>query len=261
MALVRGLGPVALLPSLLLLAGLASTAVAQTSEQQPSSTVGSRTASRNLRLVDRIVAVVDEDPILLSDVERALRLGLVDPPPQPGESDEEVGRRVLAELIEQRLRFHEVDRVGLVEVPVEQIEAQVEEIRSRFPTEEAYQQRLRELSLTEEGLKQLAARQLAILTYIERRLGSRVFVSLDDIRSYYEQVMAPALSAKGEAVPPLGEVREQIRAVLREQHLNEEVVRWTAELERQADVVNLWERRHDRLPPVVDTVDEPAKER
>lgn len=207
-----------------------------------------------LQLEDRIVAVVDEEPILLSDVERAIRLGLVDPPPQPDESPDALSRRVLEDLIEQRLRFHEVDRVGLVEVPPAEIEAQVEEIRSRFPTEEAYQQRLREQSLSEAGLKQLVARQLAILTYVERRLASRVFVSADDIRRYYEEVMAPALAAQNEALPPLEQVREQIRAVLREQRLNEEVVRWTAELERTADVVNLWGRRHDRPPPVVDTI-------
>lgn len=213
-----------------------------------------------LELEDRIVAVVDEDPILLSDVERALRLGLVDPP-QPGETPDAVSRRALEELIQQRLRFHEVDRVGLLEVPVAEIEAQVEEIRSRFPNEAAYQQRLREQSLTEAGLKQLVARQLAILAYIERRLGSRVFVSADDIRQYYEEEMVPALAAKGETVPPLEQVREQVRAVLREQRLNEEVVRWTADLERAADVVNLWDRRHDRLPPVVDTIAAPASEK
>src|SRR5436309_9382155 len=61
-------------------------------------------------LRDRVLAVVDEDPILASDVERVVRLGL--DAPNPGESDEAFRRRVLNGLIEQRLQFHEIDRYG-----------------------------------------------------------------------------------------------------------------------------------------------------
>ena len=64
-------------------------------------------AQQEPAVIDRILAVVDEDPILLSEVEQAIGLGLVER--QAEESEEEYRRRVLARLIEQRLRFHEID--------------------------------------------------------------------------------------------------------------------------------------------------------
>src|SRR5262249_32993401 len=176
-------------------------------------------------LKDRIVAVVDEDPILASDIERDVGLALV--PRNPGENDAAYRRRILGQLIEQRLRFHEIDRFGLVQVPVDEVEKNLAEIRSRFPDAAAYQRRLRELGLSENGLKQLVTRQLMVLAYVDERLGARVFVSLDDIKAYYRDVMTPQLTKAHQPVPPLDDVREQIRGVLREERLNEEIDRWT----------------------------------
>lgn len=210
-------------------------------------------AADGATLVDRIVAVVDDDPILASDVDRVIRLGLAGER-RPGDGDEALARRVVDQLIEERLRFHEVDRFGAVQVPVEQIEAMAEEIRSRFPTEEAFARSLAEVDVTEAGLSRLIARQLSILAYVDERLGARVFVSLEDIRAHYEGELAPALAARGEAAPPIEAVREQIRAVLRERRLNEELVRWTEELRRKADVIDLRERSAAPLPPVVATL-------
>jgi peptidyl-prolyl cis-trans isomerase SurA len=203
-------------------------------------------------LKDRIVAVVDEDPILLSDIEREVGLGLV--PRNPGESETAYRRRVLALLIDQRLRFHEIDRFGFVQVPVEQVEKNLEEIRSRFPSPAAFQQRLKELGLSENGLKQLITRQLMVLTYVDERLGPRVFVSLDDIKAYYRDVMVPELTKRHQPVPPLDDVRETIRQVLREQRLNQEIERWTEELRNKADIANYFDEGGKPLPPVVKTI-------
>jgi parvulin-like peptidyl-prolyl isomerase len=216
---------------------LAAFAVSLASAQPPS-----------LQLADRIVAVVDEDPILASDLEQAIGLGLESR--RAGEDDTAFRRRVLDALIEQRLRFHEVDRFGFTEVPVEEIEARFEDIRSQFPSVEAFRARLRAIGSSEEALRQLVARQLMVLTYVEERVGARVFVALDDIRAYYESVLVPEMRRSGAAVPPIEEVREQIRAVLREQRLDEEIERWTAGLRAEADVVDHFERERGALPPL-----------
>lgn len=207
-----------------------------------------------LVLVDRIVAVVDDDPILLSDVERVIALGLA--VPGDGETAGQLRRRVLDGLIEQRLRLHEVDRYAIDPLPGPEIERQMELIRSRFPDPATLAQRLAELGLDEEGLRQLVARQLRILRYVEQRLGPRVFVELDEIRTYYETELAEELARRGTALPPIEEVREQIRSLLRERRLNEEIAAWTDQLRLEADVVDYFDRSDAELPPVVRRIDE-----
>lgn len=208
------------------------------------------------QLVDRVVAVVDEDPILASDVERVIALGQLEP--RGGEAAQQLRRRALDLLIEQRLRFHEIERFGFETVSVPAVEAQVERLRSRYPDEETFLAVLGELGLDLKGLRQLLARQLSTVAYVEERLGPRVFVGLEEIRRYYDESFAPDLRARGEAVPPLDEVREQIRAVVKEKRLNEEVVRWTEELRRAADVVDLLDRDPGSLPPLALRREAPA---
>jgi len=200
------------------------------------------------RLADRIVAVVDGDPILQSDVERTLALGLVER--RAGETPQQLRRRVLDGLVEQRLRVHEVERYGFDQVPVEMIAEQIDAIRARFPSEEAFRRGLADLGLQLAGLEQLVAQQLQVMVYVDELLGARVFVGVEEIEAHYERVLAPRLRREGEPVPPIEEVREEIREVLRQERLNEELARWTAELRREADV-------RDHLDAPVDVTQRP----
>ena len=201
------------------------------------------------KLRDRVLAVVDEDPILQSDLDRVIALGLAQP--RSGEDPTAFRRRVLNDLIAERLRFHEMDRFGFEQVPVEDVDAHVAEIRARFKDEAAFQKALRDQKMTVKDLRQVVARQLMVLAYVDEQLGPRVFVSLDDISNYYRTVLTPQLQKQGQTVPPLDDVRDQIRTVLREQRLNEAIGKWTEDLRRKADGQVFFDQPAGKLPPVV----------
>jgi parvulin-like peptidyl-prolyl isomerase len=201
-------------------------------------------------LKDRVIAVVDDDPILATDLDRGIIIGQLEP--KPGESQRAFRRRVLDDLIAQRLRFHEIDRFGLEQVPVDQIERHVAEVRARFKDDATFRQKLREVGLDEAALRQLMARQLEVLAYVDERLGPQVFVGLDDISNYYRTVLTPQLQQQHLPVPPLESVRDKIREVLRQQRLTDEIERWTEELRRKAVIaVYFDEPAGGPLPPVV----------
>jgi peptidyl-prolyl cis-trans isomerase SurA len=220
--------------------------------QKPPAPAAAPPASKNV-LQDRVLAVVDEDPVLASDVERVIRLGL--DAPNPGENDEAFRKRVLNALIDQRLQFHEVDRFGFQQVPVEEIEKRVKAIRARFPDEASFQKALKEVGLDLKGLRQLMARQLLVLTYVDERLGPRVFVTPDDIDRYYRQVLTPEMQKRGQPVPKAEEVRDDIRETLKQQKTTQEVTAWTRELRQKADIVTYPGSPAGKpLPPVVKTI-------
>lgn len=219
----------------------------------PAAATAQEAPAPGLELRDRILAVVDEDPILSSDVDRAITLGLVER--REGEGDQEFRRRVLESLIDQRVRLHEVARFGIEQVPVEAIEEQVAAIRARFGSDEELSERLAEVGLHEEALRQLVARQLSVWIYFEEFLGPRIFVSLEDIRRYYEETLVPELQARGARVPPIEEVREEIRELLKERRLNEAIEERTEELRREADILTFFDEEPEGLPPVVLEID------
>lgn len=205
--------------------------------------LGANDAAVESVTVDRVVAVVDDDPILLSELRRTLALGLVPTASTP----EATERAALERLIDQRLRFHAVARSGVIDIGRDRVDAEAERIRARFADPEA---RLRELGLTNDSLRGLVRRRLELQTYVEERLGARVFISLEEIRAHYTEVLVPELEARQAPVPELGEVREEIRALLREAALAREVDRWTEELRRQADVIDLLDEPQREDPPL-----------
>jgi peptidyl-prolyl cis-trans isomerase SurA len=216
-----------------------------------------QTPAAKIALQDRVLAVVDEDPILASDLERVVKLGLLQP--NPGETDAQFQRRALDALIEQRLQFHEIDRFGFEQVPVDEIERQVAQIRSRFPNDASFQKALSEVGLDPKKLHQLVARQLLVLTYVDERLGPRVFVSLDDINRYYRSVLVPEVQRQGKQPPPIEDVREDIREVLKQQKLTSEMEKWAQELRDKADIVVYPDQPAGApLPPVVKRITQPA---
>ncbi len=244
-------------PALLVFALLGTPAVAQKKPAPPPVKVTVKPPpppSGKTTLQDRVLAVVDEDPILASDVERVIRLGLDQP--QAGETDERFRRRVLDDLIDQRLRFHEVERFNFEQVPVDDIQKRVAEIRSRFPDEASFQKALKEVGLDLKGLRQLVTRQLLVVTYVDERLGSRVFVEPDEISRYYRDVLTPAMRKQGQQPPSLEDVREDIRETLKQQKMTQEMASWTRELRNKADIVVYSNnpKANQPLPPVVKTI-------
>lgn len=213
--------------------------------------------AQNRDPVDRILAVVDDDPILASEVDQLLSFDIIEP--ELEEDDRAVRRRALDFLIEERLRFHEVDRFGFAEVPVEVVDEEFDKLEQRLGGAEELAAAIEELGLDEQGVRQVLARQVMVWVYVEERLGARIFVGLDDIREYYDESLVPELVERGDSVPPVEEVREAIRTLLREQRMNEELERWTTELLQQADIEDYFDSNFDSLPPLVDTV-EPSAE-
>jgi hypothetical protein len=206
-------------------------------------------STEETELVDRVLAVVDEDPILESDLRRVIGLGLAEPLPE--EEPEAFRRRLLDALVEQKLRFHEIDRYGFAQIPLDEVEEQFDALRERMGGEKAMAERLEELELDEEGVRQLLARQLMVLIYVEERLGPRVLIGLADIQKYYDETLVPELRQRRASVPPVSEVREEIRELLRQQRLNDEIDLWTEELRVEADIEDYLDSERAELPSAV----------
>lgn len=217
--------------------------------------VGQGDEPGSTELVDRVLAVVDEDPILESELEQVVALGLAER--EADEEEEAFRRRLLDRLIDQKLRFHEIDRYGFAEVPLEEVDEQFAAMRAEMGGAAAMEEQLERLGLDERGVRQLLARQLMVLIYVEERLGPRVLVGLEDIQTYYDETLVPEMRSRSEAVPPIAEVREQIRGLLREQRLNQEIDLWTEELHLEADIEDYLDSRRVELPSqVIERVEE-----
>lgn len=185
-------------------------------------------------VIDRIAAVVEQEVIPLSEINQLVTLRFI--PRNAGESESQYRRRVLETMIAQALRYRDTQRFGAQTVPNDAVEARLLDIQKRFPSIQAFEEALRDTELTLDELKSLITRQLQVEAYIDERFSPLIFVALDQIEEYYTSVWAPQRRARGLDVPPLSEVREDIRSLLKAERLDEEIKKWTEQLRSRVNV-------------------------
>jgi len=164
-----------------------------------------------VELVERIVAVVDERPLLASDV-RALQVvrGLA----------EEAAR---AAAIDERLMHVEAARLPQADVSPEEENHALELLVEKRPALRG--------QVPEADLRRLLRRQLSILKYVEFRFRPQVRVSDAEVRKAWEEE---------EAGRPAGlafeDEQDDLRARLERRALDERIEAWVRELRQRADV-------------------------
>lgn len=190
-------------------------------------------AAAGAATVDRIAAVVDQQVLTVSEVAQMVAVRFF---PRSAASEDEYRREVLDALIAQALRFRDVERFGAQDVPRDSIESRLQEIRRRFASEDEFNAALARAELTLDEIRALVKRQLQVETYIQERFAPPIFVPNEEIEAYYQGTWSQQRRERGLPIPPLREVREEIRTLLRATRLQEEVDRWTSRLRQRANV-------------------------
>lgn len=190
----------------------------------------SATASASgAELVDRIVAIIDQEVITLSEAEAAERIGrlrLADPLSL---------REVVDRLIERRLVAREVARFSPEPVPDSQLEAALLDVRESFASVSAFESALEAYGLSEADLEEELREQLEVTRYLDKRFRALTYVSDAEVAAYYEDELLPQIP-EGMPVPNRDDYVEEIRRILEERKFNDRVEQWIEELAARANI-------------------------
>jgi hypothetical protein len=183
-------------------------------------------------VIDRVLAVVDGVVITLSDVTAASTLGLV-----PDDNSEDRTGAVLARLINRQLILGEVDRYAPSEPSNESIEQELESVRSRFASNDAYNSALTRLGLDDKRLRQIVRDSLRIRAYLDQRFAVPP-PGDEELQRYYREHSQDF--TKDRVTVPFDSVRVQIEGVLVAARRETLVDEWVNGLRRRADINNVY---------------------
>jgi hypothetical protein len=191
------------------------------------------------QVVDRIVATVNHEPILLSDWEVEMRYeALLDQKPLP--LSDEVARGALDRLIDQELVRQQIRSYRLAEPSAKDISARVGEMRKQLltaDTDAGFGAMLARYGLSDDELRDRVKTQLTILRFIDVRLRPSVHVERRSIEAYYNDTLLPEARKKGDhSTPPLAEVAPQIEELLSQQRVDTLTNEWLKDLRQQAEI-------------------------
>jgi peptidyl-prolyl cis-trans isomerase SurA len=194
-------------------------------------------------VLDHVIAVINGDVLLQSDVTEELRFAALEPfSVSPGTDTLKRAVRRLANrtLILQQMRQQQLG----IEITDEQVEQALLELRTHLPscrqyncaTEEGWKAFLAANDLTEQEVLIHWKRRLAILKFIDIRFRAGIRISNEEIDSYYQKSIVPVFERQKEKPPPLSEISPRIQEIVLQQHVNELLQDWLKSLRDEGSV-------------------------
>jgi hypothetical protein len=167
--------------------------------------IGSRSGSiARAEVVDKIVAVVDGRIITLSDVRKEHQVQEV--LGDPSETDDEL----IQSMIDRTLMEGEMAQFPSLEVSDDEVDERMKAISDLK-------------GVAPEEIRNAVIRKIQRRRYLELRYRQFVVVTNDEIEKEYETIFVPEAKRRGLAVPDLKTVEDDIRMILVEKKMSEEV--------------------------------------
>jgi parvulin-like peptidyl-prolyl isomerase len=186
--------------------------------------------------LDRVVAVVNRQPILASDVDDAAHFEALEQGKVPTALDSE-RRAVLNRVIERQLIYQQMP--DTFEPDSELVDRHIADLRAQFSTiktDAEWMNTLASYGLDQESLRDDVTLRLKVVHFLEIRLRPTVRVESGEVSDYYSKKLLPQLKAAGATAVPIENVRDKIEEVLLQQKMTEVFDAWVANLRSQGTI-------------------------
>ena len=183
------------------------------------------------QIIDRIVALVDEQVITLTDLKIAEAFGLYE-----DELEEESDKRLfrlLERIINQKIVITATSEDIIIEE--EEIEAELKKAEEKLGTGE-FQRRLEEFGLRLESLKTYFKEKILYQNILSRRFGQGVPVNLEEIENHYRQIYIPSQEKKRLKPRPMMEILDEIESAIKQEKIKKQKTDWINNLKKQAEI-------------------------
>jgi hypothetical protein len=185
--------------------------------------LGASLPLRGQEVVDRIVARVENDIILQSDVRELKEYQeLVD-----GKSESE--STILDRLIDQWIVKSEAELSRFPEPKDEEIDRGVSRVVKSFGSPEEYEARKKQSGLNDTEVRKIVAAQLYLSNYLDSRFRPSAQIDEKAIVDFYQNAVVPKAKARGQEAPTLDDARDIIQEALVQSDINDQADRWLKE--------------------------------
>jgi hypothetical protein len=186
-------------------------------------------------LLDRIVARVENDIILLSDIQALSRYQ------QLVEGKSETPVQILDRLIDQWIVQTEAEVAHFPHPSDADIDRGLSRLQKSFASTEEYEARKKEAGLDDSEIRRIIGTQLHLSSYLDSRFRPSVQIDPKAIEDFYQTAVLPVAKARGQEPPSLEAARDSIQEALIQQKVSEQADRWLKESRLRLHIEKLLE--------------------
>jgi hypothetical protein len=197
--------------------------------------------------LDRVVAIVNDNLILDSDVDEERRLEALQPYNNQAESYPR--DKAIERLIDRDLILHQVELQAQDPITDAQLQKEIDALRKNIPdcknhkfdctTKAGWDVFLATNGFTEAEFDRKWRERMEVLRFIEERFRAGIKITPEEIQAYYTQTMLPEYAKQGTPPPPLDSISDRIQEVLLAQRVSGLLGDWLKSLRAQGSVVVL----------------------
>lgn len=233
---------------LLLFCGFTSVLLAQS--QAASASAASVTSDPvGFETLDRVVATVNGDMILDSDVDTEMRfqsvaVGCDDSPKAVPCAAQESRAQLTERLINQQLIIEQMQSEEHSLIDDDEVDAEIAALPSTIPacrpvrckTSEDWSRFLQQRGFTVSSFREYWLQRQAILAFVEQRFRPGIAIDPKDVAKYYSAVLVPRYHAEGVSAPSLSAITPQIGNILVEQNISALLDDWLVTIRAQSHI-------------------------
>ncbi|NYF90825.1 peptidylprolyl isomerase [Tunturiibacter empetritectus] len=221
-------------------AGQTATPQAGATSTAPAATPGA--AAPQGVVLDRVVAVVNGDVILESDVDEERRFE--DIQPYRRTAGDRSRERTIERLIDRDLILQQAEQEPEDAITDQALDEQLTMLRKDIPdckayhceTEEGWKKYLSDHGFTVEEFRERWRLRMQLLKFIEVRFRNGIKISDAEIKEFYEKRMAPEYAKRDVTPPKMDTISKRIEEVLLQQQVGALLVDWLKSLRVQGSV-------------------------
>ena len=192
-------------------------------------------------VLDRLVAVVNGDLILESDVDEERRFEEIQPYRAAADSTR---AKIIERLVDRALILEQAALQPEDAVSDKELDAQVATLRKDIPackqyrceTDEGWKNFLVSHGFTVAEFDSRWRQRMQLLKFIEVRFRNGVKIKDDEIQAYYEKTLLPEYAKRNVTPPSLETVKTRIEEVLLQQQVTALLQDWLRSLRAQGSV-------------------------
>lgn len=178
---------------------------------------------RAQEVVDRIVARVETEIILQSDVRQLSRYqAFLDGKPQ---SDADILNR----LIDQWIVRSEAGVARFPQPSDEDVNRSIERLKRSFSSPEEFQTRQKQSGITDDEIRRFVSAQLYLSNYLDSRFRPSIQIDEKAIEEFYRSRVVPRAESRNQTPPTIENARDFIQEALVQRAINEQADRWLKE--------------------------------
>lgn len=213
----------------------------KTTPQVQASADAHKLPAERGEVVDKLVAIVNGDIVLQSDIEEEERFSRLYPYRiTSGETERE---QAITRLIDRDLILQQI-RGTPPEIPVAEIDKDESDLRKDLPacaaadctSSAGWQKFLTDSGFTEEELRARIRLRAEVLRFIEQRFRSGIRITDNQVADFYTQTMLPQYAKEHAVPPPLAVLTPRIEEVLLEQQVSALLDQWLKTLREGGSV-------------------------